>query len=85
MVFFMKSRPGMTRKWYQTAWHHFLSIHLIFGTCVSVKDEKLKNLYEKRESSMDVCALIPPNSMPNLDRLKCPMLGPISSINVLNG
>ena len=32
----MKSRPGMTRKWCQTAWHHFLSIHSTFGTCVGV-------------------------------------------------
>ena len=36
MVFFMKSRPGLTRKWCQTAWHHFLSIQSTFGTCAIV-------------------------------------------------
>ena len=36
MVFFIKSRLGMTRKWCQTTWHHFLSIHFAFGTCASV-------------------------------------------------
>ena len=33
LVFFMKSRPGMTRKWCQTAWHNFSVIQIGLTNC----------------------------------------------------
>ena len=33
LVFFMKSRPGMTRKWCQTAWHNFFVIQIGLTNC----------------------------------------------------
>ena len=35
LVFFMKSRPGMTRKWCQTAWHNFFVIQIGLTNCAS--------------------------------------------------